>query len=353
MSIELKWYKTVAKRHNENDAIQTTHAGESFRIYRNSKGVWVLVADRPNSEKQVLHRDTDKIKCKEALLRLLLLEKAAKEPPAEPKGRYYFKAKDGHVWVFDRQKEMKPYKKGRISPYFPNEHEIIQAWRLLYKVDDKVDATKLFWPESNAKKEEPKEMVEEVYPGNHPEPRTRKGQIVYAATGECPVTLEGVKWKQIRAWAEKVFAEYEEIGKHLSVQGLCSFARIEMPTKVNKVVSRIREIYKAEVQLEDARLRAEIARRDVKAPEVEGPGAKKATTKQATELDRFGFRVGTRAAKVNAVIDKTPRTEKEIRKLAGHTQPVGGHLALLVKRGFVKKVEGSKYRLFRKKSSES
>ncbi len=71
--------------------------------------------------------------------------------------------------------------------------------------------------------------------------------------------------------------------------------------------------------------------------------AKKNTTagtgkqKAAAKLDAFGSRVGSKAAKVNAMLGKEPVTMKQIREKVGHNYY--NHLGDLIKAGKVKKTD--------------
>lgn len=58
--------------------------------------------------------------------------------------------------------------------------------------------------------------------------------------------------------------------------------------------------------------------------------------------DRFGAKMGSEAAKINAVIDTTPKTASKIRKESKTDRNVTSHLAKLVKLGKVKKWVGKK-----------
>lgn len=61
------------------------------------------------------------------------------------------------------------------------------------------------------------------------------------------------------------------------------------------------------------------------------------------ERDKFGNGIGTRAAKINAVMTIVPKTVEQIAKESGATS-IPSHLATLVRCGFVVK-EGGKYKL--------
>jgi hypothetical protein len=60
--------------------------------------------------------------------------------------------------------------------------------------------------------------------------------------------------------------------------------------------------------------------------------------------DGWGFRVGSRAAKINAVLTATPQTPAAIEKRSGATS-VHSHLAELCKRKLAKKLSDGTFRL--------
>lgn len=60
-----------------------------------------------------------------------------------------------------------------------------------------------------------------------------------------------------------------------------------------------------------------------------------APRKDAAPKDEWGYRVGTRAARVNATITHEPRTHQEIIAAAKYDKPVHGQLRGLVGKGFV------------------
>lgn len=62
------------------------------------------------------------------------------------------------------------------------------------------------------------------------------------------------------------------------------------------------------------------------------PAAEK---KEAVEKDRFGMRLGTRAARINAVLSAKPQTIKEIQKAAKYNKSIHGHMKKLEELGFV------------------
>lgn len=348
---ELKWVKVPVVRKDELEAVKTVVGGLEYRIYQQPKsGKWVLVYGKKDS-REFLFKGETKAACKKHIQSVLNNPKLEKE---EVQATYKDKVrKDGFVYrTFSDRPEVKPYKVGKASPLFPDEDESVRYWRMIWKLADDVNATLLFYPPSTASTTKPEEVIED-YPGEVKPLRVRKGRVVVAPSGECPVKLDDSKWKTLRKWGEAVFKEYESFGAHLTVQGLIAFARVELPDEVAKVTRRLKSIFMLDYQQEVGILRGMMVSKQV--PEVvqeeERPTVPELAPRPAKkEYDKFGYRLGTRAAKINAVLDATPRTELEIRKLIGHHANVGGHLADLVDRGVAKKVEGNKYRLLKKKS---
>lgn len=75
-----------------------------------------------------------------------------------------------------------------------------------------------------------------------------------------------------------------------------------------------------------------------KKPAAKAPDKKErpaAPRKEPAEKDEWGYRVGTRAARVNAAITDRPRTHSEILAAAKYDKPVHGQLRGLVKKGHV------------------
>ena len=70
--------------------------------------------------------------------------------------------------------------------------------------------------------------------------------------------------------------------------------------------------------------------------------AKKASKPRGepAEVDRFGMREGTRAARINAAIDGKPRSLKEIMERAKYDKPIHGHMQKLRALGHVKVQDG-------------
>lgn len=87
-----------------------------------------------------------------------------------------------------------------------------------------------------------------------------------------------------------------------------------------------------------------------KKEEVEEPVAKKKDKKEKPvkeekepiKLDRFGMRMGTKAAKVNAAIGKRFKTKKEILEESGVEGRINVHMKKLVDAGYVIKSEDGK-----------
>lgn len=352
---EIKWTKvSQAVRRGEFDAVKTVIGGLEYRIYRNAKGKWKLVYGTKDVE--TLFEADSKVACKRHIRDVLNNPR----PLAQEEVLVTYKDKrhkDGFIYRHFNDNHCKPYRVGKASKQFPNETESVRYWRMVFNLPDDVDASRVVYPE-DYKVADAAPVVQEpvVYPGECPPPRPVKGVRMHAVAGECPVRLEGTKWKQVRRWAELMFQEYQQIGKFLTIGALIGAVAHEMHASKfadrQKVRNRIAAIYHEE--LEADRRRDELVS---KLPEPETPQSRtrpEAPPKPTKpEYDRFGYKLGTRAAKINAVLDAVPKTEREIRTLIGHHANVGGHLADLVDRGFAKKVEGNKYRLARKKSNKN
>jgi hypothetical protein len=72
------------------------------------------------------------------------------------------------------------------------------------------------------------------------------------------------------------------------------------------------------------------------------PSNEKISGTRSKEKDRFGYRLGTRAARLNAVITTEPQTIKEIQDKADYHKNISGHMFALIKRGFVKRTPDKK-----------
>lgn len=65
--------------------------------------------------------------------------------------------------------------------------------------------------------------------------------------------------------------------------------------------------------------------------------------KSTVATDKWGCKIGTRAARLNAAITGKPKTAKQIQTDAKYDKPIHGHLRFLVTKGFVVN-ENGKYR---------
>lgn len=93
-----------------------------------------------------------------------------------------------------------------------------------------------------------------------------------------------------------------------------------------------------------------------KSPETIAPAKKPVTVVKETGetevlavrpkgVDKWGYRIGTRSANVNAVLTTTPKFETEIRQAIGYPKPVHSHLSTLVRKGLAIRTKDGKYAL--------
>ena len=64
-----------------------------------------------------------------------------------------------------------------------------------------------------------------------------------------------------------------------------------------------------------------------------------------TGIDRFGSRLGTRGAKINAVLTREYKTPAQIQKESGVRGGVYDHLEILHRAGLVEKTKDGTYRV--------
>lgn len=68
-----------------------------------------------------------------------------------------------------------------------------------------------------------------------------------------------------------------------------------------------------------------------------------AKEKVKVKKDKFGCRLGTRAAKLNAAITSKPRLPAEIADAADYHKAVYPHLSAMLRKGFIKRDKEGKY----------
>jgi cobalamin biosynthesis protein CobT len=98
---------------------------------------------------------------------------------------------------------------------------------------------------------------------------------------------------------------------------------------------------KADKKTKDAKAKGKPEKADKKAAvKADKPKEKK----EPVGVDKWGCRLGTRAARLNAVISATPKSAAEIKEEAEYDQPINGHLRFLLLKGFIVKTDENKYR---------
>ena len=98
---------------------------------------------------------------------------------------------------------------------------------------------------------------------------------------------------------------------------------------------------KADKKAKDAKAKGKPEKADKKAT---AKADKPKEKKEPVGVDKWGCRLGTRAARLNAVISATPKSAAEIKEEAEYDQPINGHLRFLLQKGFIVKTDENKYR---------
>lgn len=98
---------------------------------------------------------------------------------------------------------------------------------------------------------------------------------------------------------------------------------------------------KADKKAKDAKAKGKPEKADKKAT---AKADKPKEKKEPVGVDKWGCRLGTRAARLNAVISATPKSAAEIKEEAEYDQPINGHLRFLLLKGFIVKTDENKYR---------
>jgi len=98
---------------------------------------------------------------------------------------------------------------------------------------------------------------------------------------------------------------------------------------------------KADKKAKDAKAKGKPEKADKKAA---AKADKPKEKKEPVGVDKWGCRLGTRAARLNAVISATPKSAAEIKEEAEYDQPINGHLRFLLQKGFIVKTDENKYR---------
>lgn len=174
---------------------------------------------------------------------------------------------------------------------------------------------------------------------------------------------KNAKFGVLKKWAIRLSQEVQEKQKRFLTLGGLRDA-IQCATKgewgYNRqtlAIERLHSIFSQDYDYERRKLQAEFdaATKDTQKrleAELSAKEKKLNPKKKEPKEDRFGYRTGSRAAKINAVLSNKPKTAKRIGKESGATS-VSSHLAELRKKKIVIKTEGNKYRLHKKYQSDS
>jgi hypothetical protein len=163
-------------------------------------------------------------------------------------------------------------------------------------------------------------------------------------------TPKDAKWKTLRKWAVKACRQFHRLRKaNLTVGALCAYAAdlIRDEEKKTKVCNRLRAIFTSSVEEDRLRFDATVAKakeeseNERKAKEEEKKTGVKVHNARVGK-DRFGFRNGTNASKVNAVLTEEPKSIDRIRKESG-VDIVINHLLNLRRMGVVKRTKKKRY----------
>ena len=198
------------------------------------------------------------------------------------------------------------------------------------------------------------EVIEEMhYEGPAPEERVvgEGMRVIRHNTGydPPPFLFTKIKFSSLYKWGEKTRDWFEVRGKFCHVEYLVYCAQYSGFGfwECEKAVAMVKAIYKDEWDRHQATLKTKYDWSGKIRPQEE-KGEKPKKTKKGK--DKWGFRDGSEAAMINAVISKIPKSPKRIKHEARVARNVSGHLSTLVKRKLVKKVEGGKYRLRKPKN---
>lgn len=235
---------------------------------------------------------------------------------------------------------------------FPIYHPVMSANLAKVTQHHKKLADLLVVPKEKAQEKADKSPPEprEKYKGPPPSERdTSKLTRVYACgmADTYPMRLKNAKFSSIYKWAEKLLDYMETKRVYLYPSAVVHLIEQRElngnAARKAKAVRRFKIIFEKEIdherQVRDLEwqhaLRAQVAKEQ---GETTAPKAKSAGGK-----DKWGYRIGTRAAKVNEVIGWPPKSEGQIRKEIGHNVSVGSHLSSLKRKGLVKRTKLGRY----------
>jgi len=187
-----------------------------------------------------------------------------------------------------------------------------------------------------------------VYKGPAPEERTGgKTTRLYSLTEftKNPLKLENAKSKTVYKWAEKLRDYWQIRGRLATTDYLRAAAEEQFPfmsPRGAKAVKWLTLIYEEEFRREQLMRQALVEQAAQAQTELTEKGPAKPREKGK---DKWGYRLGTRAARVNAVLIDKGRSEAKLRKLAGETNSVSSHLSSLRKKKLIVRTKSGKYRL--------
>lgn len=142
--------------------------------------------------------------------------------------------------------------------------------------------------------------------------------------------FEHLGFKTVKKWDSKRL-----LTKIKNLPELTDDVKIKNP-KVKKLLDAIlaaKKVAFKEVEVGSKDAVAPKATKKIKAAKKE---VKKAPKENKKGLDKFGTRLGTNRAKINAVLSKTPKTMEQLMKKAGVGYAPGEHMQALVTRKLVK-----------------
>ena len=186
-----------------------------------------------------------------------------------------------------------------------------------------------------------------------PAPANRnKETLIPASIGtkkKCPVLIEGTKFKHLYKWAEKTRDWYQARGYHAGILFLIHTLMHSLPTCKQALAAgrKLSLIYREEYAAVNAQFAAMVSKEPTEVKK-EVP-EKQPKLPRSKEKDKWGYRVSTRAAAVNAVLSKVPMSKEKITVLAKAQGDIGSHLSTLIKQKLVVRTEEGLYRLRKKK----
>lgn len=229
------------------------------------------------------------------------------------------------------------WNKCRVMEIFAERRSILTPLAPLYP-HLSINAPNTLKPKDIYKPPAQKELPE--YKGPIPQRRPAFGMMRMIACSTRPAKrMVSAKYKDIREWAEAYRDQMAELRQYPKISCLRSaIDSYELKTGEEKELAKrkLLVIYAEEWEEEQAVSRAQY-QKDLDKIEQDKKDAILRAKQGKPNLDRFGNKIGTAAALINAVIDAEPKTAKQIAKLSGVEIP-HSHLALLVKKKLVKRL---------------